>query len=72
MLATSFVTRASIAFHLALIENTLGLRRAGRLITSIPIRLPIMLTLLHDVLGLVPAIVKTIKALVKLQIRNAL
>ena len=73
MLATSFVTRASIAFHLALIENTLGVRRAGRLITAIPIRLPhVLITLLLGVLGLFLAIIKTIKALVKLQMGIAL
>ena len=73
MLATSFVTRASIAFHLALVKNTLGVRRAGRLITAIPIRLPhVLITLLLGVLGLFLAIIKAIKALVKLQMGIAL
>ena len=74
MLAASCFTRASRAFHLALIKDTLGLRRAGRLITAIPIRFPfqIHVTLLLSVLSPVLAIIKTIKALVKLQIRIAL
>ena len=66
MLAASCLSRASIAFHLAFIKNTLGLRRAGRLITAIPIWFPPHITLLFGILSLVLALVEAIETLVKL------